>query len=65
MRRTNRNPKFWTILSIANIAAITYPVHLCVNADGYDQQVSAIVILLSVGFLLAIVDAISAICAYL
>ena len=65
MQRSNHKLKFWTVLAIVNIAAIVYPMNLYANAEGNDQQGFAVVILLGIIFLLAIVDLVSAIVAYL
>jgi hypothetical protein len=64
MRRTNQRTKFWTILAIINIAAIAYPISLYNNAEGGDQQISALLVLVGTGLVLAVVDAVSALMAY-
>jgi hypothetical protein len=64
MSRNNQRTKFWTILAIFNIVAIVYPISLYTNAEGSDQQISALLVLVGIGFMLAVVDAVSALIAY-
>jgi hypothetical protein len=63
-RRTSKT-WFWLILAIVNIAAMIYPVGLYAQADGNESQFSAIVVVVGVAFLLAIVDAVSGMLAYM
>jgi hypothetical protein len=64
MSRTNQRTKFWTILAIINVAAFAYPINLFTNADSTDTQISALLVLVGTGFVLAVVDAVSALMAY-
>ena len=64
MSRSNQETKFWTILVVVNIAAIIYPINLYTNNQGTDQQITAVLVLVGTGFVLAVVDAVSALIAY-
>jgi len=63
---TNRTSKlrFWTILVLANVAIMTYPVGLYAQAQANDVLFPSIV-MVGTGFVLAITDAISAVLAFL
>jgi len=62
--RNNQRTKFWTILAIFNIVGIVYPISLYTNAETSDQQISALLVLVGIGLVLAVVDAASALIAY-
>jgi hypothetical protein len=64
MRRRKQKAKFWTILIVVNIVAMSYPFSLYVQADTNDSQLFATIVLLGVAFLLAITDTVSALVAY-
>ena len=64
MSRNNQRTKFWTILAIFNIVGIVYPISLYTNAETSDQQISALLVLVGIGLVLAVVDAASALIAY-
>jgi len=57
--------RFWVILAIINIAAMIYPVSLYAQADSNDTQLFAALVLVGVGFLLAITDTVSAVVTYI
>jgi len=65
MQKTSRKPTFWTVLAMVNVVAMMYPVHMYVNADSNDQQIFALIMLLGIGFVLAVVDSLSVLGAYL
>lgn len=46
------------------IATIAYPISLYTNAETSDNQISALLILVGTGLVLAVVDAVSALMAY-
>ena len=64
MTRNQSKAKFWTILVIANLLTLIYPVNLLIGSDGQDGTVVAVVALAIVGFILAIADTISVALAY-
>jgi hypothetical protein len=55
-----QNSKFWTILALCNVAAMTYPVRLYVQSDAGPSQLTAAIVMVGVAFFLAIADVISA-----
>jgi hypothetical protein len=65
MRRRGQKTTFWMFLVLINIAALIYPINLYIQADGNSAKFLAAMILVGVGFLLAIADTFSAIIAYL
>ena len=64
---TQKTPKtrFWLILAILNIAAMLYPVGIYVQADSNDTQLSAIIAVVGIAFILAITDTVSALLVYM
>ncbi len=65
MKHERQKARFWTILAVINIVAMTYPVTLYFQADNGDTQFFATIVLFGTAFLLAITDTVSAIVAYL
>lgn len=65
MRQESSKTRFWAILTMINIVAMTYPVMLYFQADNSDTQFFAAIVLVGSAFLLAITDAVSAILVYL
>ena len=59
------NTRFWAILAVVNLAILAYPVQLYMQADSGDAQLLAVVIVLGVGFVLAVMDTVSAIMRYM
>jgi hypothetical protein len=60
MKETNQ--KFWAILAVCNVLAITYPLRLYVQADGGSQLMMAV--LVGAAFLLAVADVITVVVRY-
>jgi len=65
MAQKTQKTRFWLILTIINIAAMIYPVSLYARADSNDTQLFAALVLVGVGFLLAITDTVSAVVTYI
>jgi len=65
MAHKSSRTRFWTVLAILNIAAMVYPVGLYIQAESNDSQFLATVVVLSVAFLLAIMDTVSALVVYM
>lgn len=61
----NQTARFWAILTIVNVVVMTYPVRLYLQADTADAQLLATAIVVGVGFVLAVTDAVSAIMKYM
>jgi hypothetical protein len=64
MQRQHSRAKFWTILTLANLLFIIYPVSMYLNADGDDAQTLAAIVMMSIAFILAIADVVGVVCAY-
>jgi len=66
-RMTQKTPetKFWLILAALNIAALLYPVGLYLQADSNDTQLSAIIVVVGIAFVLAVTDTVSALLVYM
>jgi hypothetical protein len=65
MAHKSSRTRFWTILAIINVAVMAYPVGLYLRADTNDSQFYATLVVLSVGFLLAIMDTVSGLAVYM
>lgn len=61
MQKKNRDPKRWLILALLNVLAIAYPVNLYLQAGDDKSQLLAAVVLVGVGFLLAVGDLVTAV----
>ncbi len=61
-RPTNR---FWLLLVGSNVLAMFYPVSLFQNATSGDGQLFASLLLISIMFVVAILDTVSIVFAYL
>jgi hypothetical protein len=64
MSRPKQKTKFWAILFLVNLAGIVYPISLCTNAESIEQQISALLVVVGTGLVLAAVDAACALIAY-
>ena len=64
MAQKSSKTRFWTVLAIVNVAAMIYPVGLYSRAESNESQFLAAIIVLSVAFLLAIMDTVSALVVY-
>ncbi len=65
MSQQTQKSKFWTILTLINIAAMIYPFGLYVQADSNEAQIFAVITLLCIALLLAIADTVSALVVYM
>ena len=65
MARKSSRMRFWTILAIVNFLAMVYPIGLYVQAESNESQFFASVVMLSVAFLLAVMDTVSALVVYM
>jgi hypothetical protein len=65
MARKSSRMRFWTILAIINFLAMVYPIGLYLQAENNSSRFVASVIVLSVAFLLAIMDTVSAVVVYM
>lgn len=68
MKQTaQKTPKtqFWLILALINVAALIYPIGMYVHADSNDAKLFAMLVVLAVGFVLAITDTVGALVAYM
>ena len=65
MARKSSRMRFWTILAIVNFLAMVYPIGLYLQAESNESQFFACVVLLSVAFLLAVMDTVSALVVYM
>lgn len=57
--------RFWLVLAILNIAAMLYPVGMYLQADSNEAQLSAVIVVVAVAFILAITDTVSALLVYI
>ncbi len=64
MKKQKARDNFWFVLGIINILAMVYPMSSYLKADGIEDQVLAVVVLIGVGLVLAIVDTVSIAVAY-
>ena len=65
MTHKSSRARFWSILTIVNVVAMLYPAGLYLQADSSESKFFATVVVLGVGFLLAITDTVSALVAYM
>ena len=59
MRKKKTKEQFWSVLGSLNMIAMAYPIGIYLRADGMENQILAISMLVGVGLLLAIVDTVS------
>ena len=59
MRKNKTKEQFWSVLGSLNMIAMAYPIGIYLRADGMENQILAISMLVGVGLLLAIVDTVS------
>lgn len=65
MTQKTSKTQFWLILALINIAVLIYPIGMYVQADTNDAKLFAMLVVLAVGFVLAITDTVGAIVAYM
>lgn len=64
MTNTAPTRKFWTTLALFNIATVVYPIFGFITSNGDSEQFFAALILITVFFLLWLVDTIAITLAY-
>jgi uncharacterized membrane protein YhaH (DUF805 family) len=64
MKKPKAREDFWLVLGLINLLAMVYPMSSYVRADGIEDQVLWVCILLGIGLVLAIVDTVSIVVAY-
>lgn len=63
MKTNNPTTEFWTVLTMVNVLALVYPIHLLLRANSVDENLFATCVLVGSLFLLAVVDAVSIVIA--
>jgi hypothetical protein len=63
MKRSKQATEFWTVLTMVNVLALNYPIHLLVRANSVDENLFATCVLIGSLFLLMVVDAVSIVVA--
>ncbi|MGB2606780.1 MAG: hypothetical protein ACLP00_20300 [Terracidiphilus sp.] len=63
MKRTKPSMQFWTVLTVVNLMALTYPINLLLRANSVDENLFATCVLIGSLFLLVVVDAVSIVAA--
>jgi len=63
MKTTEPSREFWTVLTMTNLLALIYPIHLLLHANSVDDNLLATCVLLISLFLLVLVDAVSIVVA--
>jgi hypothetical protein len=64
MKPKRQKTKFWTVLTLANLLVMMYPVHMYVNAYTDEAQVIAAIAMVGMAFVMAITDVVSVVVAY-
>jgi len=59
MKTNKPTTQFWTVLTIVNLLALFYPIHLLLRANTLDENLFATCLLVGSVFLLVVVDAVS------
>ena len=59
MKRKNPSTEFWKVLTMVNVPALMYPLHLLLRANSLDENLFAACVLVGALFLLVVVDAVS------
>ena len=63
MKTNKPTTEFWTVLTMVNVLALTYPIHLLLRANNVDENLFASCVLVGSLFLLVVVDAVSIVVA--
>ena len=63
MKTNKPTTEFWTVLTMMNVLALIYPIHLLLRASSVDQNLFATCVLVGSLFLLVVVDAVSIVVA--
>ena len=63
MKTSKPTTEFWTVLTMVNVLALMYPIHLLLRANSVDENLFATFVLVGFLFLLVVVDAVSIVVA--
>lgn len=63
MKTNAPSTEFWTMLTMVNVLALMYPIHLLLHANSVDENFFATCVLVGSLFLLMVIDAISIVVA--
>ena len=63
MKTNKPTTEFWAVLTVLNVLALIYPIHLLLRAVSVDENLFATFVLVGSLFLLVVVDAISIVIA--
>jgi hypothetical protein len=63
MKTNKPTTEFWTVLTMMNVLALVYPIHLLLRANNVDGNLFATCVLVGSLFLLVVVDAVSIVVA--
>ncbi len=64
MESKGQKTRFWMVLAILNVAALSYPINLVLHADSDLARIVAVFIFVAIVFGLLISDAIGVLIAY-
>ena len=63
MKTSKPATEFWAVLTMLNVLALMYPLHLLISANSGDENLVATCVIVGSLFLLLVVDAISIVVA--
>jgi hypothetical protein len=63
MKTNKPTTEFWAVLTMVNVLALIYPIHLLLRAVSIDENLFATFVLVGSLFLLVVVDAVSIVIA--
>jgi hypothetical protein len=63
MKTNKPTTDFWAVLTMVNVLALIYPIHLLLRAVSVDENLFATFVLVGSLFLLVVVDAVSIVIA--
>jgi hypothetical protein len=63
MKTNKPTTEFWAVLTMVNVIALIYPIHLLLRAVSVDENLFATFVLVGSLFLLVVVDAVSIVIA--
>jgi hypothetical protein len=63
MKTNKPTTEFWAVLTMVNVLALIYPIHLLLRAASVDENLFATFVLVGSFFLLVVVDAVSVLIA--
>lgn len=63
MKTNKPTTEFWAVLTVVNVLALIYPIHLLLRAVSVDENLFATFVLVGSLFLLVVVDAVSIVIA--